>query len=263
MRNDLFDLGEPQTARMYQMVVQYSQLANLTRSEVAAFTEILGGIKSAAKKHPGDGLILLRGAYASTIAPIVHLLEEGRFNVTYVSLGGQISSKDLSPEQLAPEMERAIAVAKYCGFRDMESLGQAFEKPKDPAKRTLTVCVQNEVRNYGMSTAAKLDALEKKAHERLRHYLFHEGGLSRASFAFCSIQGANVQELRVASTMSAPRSRIATLIYDIKASGVYVELGTFSLSQQRTTSSNRPLASSTKAGRQPVRVYPKGPGRRA
>lgn len=232
MDNELFDLRDPEVSSIYRRVSEYQE-AELTASDERSFSKIIEGIHSAAANHPGDGLILLSGAYTSIIGATVQLARRKAFNVRYVPLTlSTFSTKQMSPEALRLQMNRAIGLTKHFEFENMELLAQWLnELPQDPEKRTLTVLGLNQTSYYFGYQTPGLGLVAEEVYRSVRSSLV--GNRHRPAFAFFSLENVSIPGVNRALLNSAyPRLLFSSFVSDMEAASISVEKGTWQLPEE-------------------------------
>lgn len=153
--NELFDFSLPEMRFLYDSVVA-AQKARVTERD----TESFGKVQSHVQNHfppssavaRGEGVVLLSGAYVHMIGAVLGLQKD--YNVHYVPVGDARISNETSEGKysgkvgasgIRKQMERAIGVVNYLGFKTMEDLRAAIDaQPVSLQKPTLTILAFHE-----------------------------------------------------------------------------------------------------------------------
>jgi|GEM_PF-7004500 len=129
--NELFDLSVKGMQEIYDDVVSKQKPEVISR-DTTSFEEIKDSVINAAKKHAGDGIVILSGANRHMVGGIMALQEH--YNIEYVPVkGGAISTetehygKNIDAKDIRVQMERELGVAKHLGCKTLEDLRLAIE----------------------------------------------------------------------------------------------------------------------------------------
>lgn len=228
--NELFDLAAQGMQELYDESGRTAP-EHIDSRDTTSFQEIWDSVRHAVRKHPGDGIVIVSGAYPHIIGAITELQKD--FNIEYVPVGErQISTQTIyhgteetGTERIKMQMERDFGVTKHLGYESMEDARTAVEStPHDLAKQTLVVVALHETGLHGLDvygkasvgrTCAKLEDIIKTLDQK-------------PSFVSYIQEGGYVEKMR--RTVTEPELDeypAFALLQKIHRTGIPVEIGAF------------------------------------
>lgn len=243
--NDLFNLADADTLRMYQDASDRCGPCAISR-DTSSNQEIEEAVQAAAQIHAGkDGMVILDGAYMHIIGAIVKLAKSGAFNVRYVPVDGwQVSTQTKNGDgntiqavMLGINVNRALGVTKSLGFRNMEAVRAYLDAQEhDPQKPTLTFVAFNQTGMhwlYDRSGGVREDMVNfsfKEAEKRNVQLIMNE--VTDHAPGFVVGIGEDWETSQYESMLkggSNPRTGVDQLLVTLHAAGLPVRIGAFGI----------------------------------